>query len=165
VLKKHLLNKKARALGASKLATGHNLDDEAQTFLMNCLRGNPSLSAGAGPVTGNISDKKFVSRIKPLYFSREADVRRYAELKGFPVVFTRCPCGFDAFRGVLREVLNEKEKKDKTVKLKLVKQLTALQPALKEKLPKGELVYCKKCGEPSRQDFCRACKLLEKVAA
>ena len=36
VIKKWLMNKCARRIkGVNKIATGHNLDDEAQTFLMN----------------------------------------------------------------------------------------------------------------------------------
>lgn len=163
VLKKHLLNKKARKLKAKRLATGHNLDDEAQTFLMNMLRGNPGLSAGAGPKTGNQSNEKFVARIKPLFYIPEAEVRRYAELKGFPVVFTRCPCGTDAFRGTLRRILDDREERDGKVKFKLVRQMQKLQPGLKRGRETAKLNHCRHCGEPSSQEVCRACRLLEKV--
>ena len=40
VLRKNILNKTARELGADKIAIGHNLDDESQTILMNYLRGD-----------------------------------------------------------------------------------------------------------------------------
>lgn len=40
VFRKHALNRAARALGADKIATGHNLDDEAQTVMMNYLKGD-----------------------------------------------------------------------------------------------------------------------------
>ena len=39
VIKRWLLNKKARELGFSKIATGHNLDDQAETLLLQLLRG------------------------------------------------------------------------------------------------------------------------------
>ena len=39
IMKRWILNKKARELRATKLATGHNLDDEAETVIVNYLRG------------------------------------------------------------------------------------------------------------------------------
>ena len=37
IIKRWLLNKKARDLEADKIVTGHNLDDAAETFMMNLL--------------------------------------------------------------------------------------------------------------------------------
>jgi len=42
VLRRKLLNEKARELGVTKIATGHNLDDEIQTAMMNFIRGDLS---------------------------------------------------------------------------------------------------------------------------
>ena len=36
--RRYLLNKKSKELSFTKLATGHNLDDEAQTIIMNYFR-------------------------------------------------------------------------------------------------------------------------------
>ena len=52
VLKKWILNKWARRLGADKLVTGHNLNDETQTVLMNFLKGNIMLGLNSSPATG-----------------------------------------------------------------------------------------------------------------
>jgi len=41
VLRRQALNSAARNEKATKLATGHNLDDEAQTIMLNILSGNP----------------------------------------------------------------------------------------------------------------------------
>ena len=40
VFRKNALNHTAKRLGASKVATGHNLDDEAQSVMMNYLKGD-----------------------------------------------------------------------------------------------------------------------------
>ena len=40
VFRKNALNRAAKRLGASKVATGHNLDDEAQSVMMNYLKGD-----------------------------------------------------------------------------------------------------------------------------
>ncbi len=40
VFRRNILNKTAYDLGADKIATGHNLDDEIQSFLMSFARGD-----------------------------------------------------------------------------------------------------------------------------
>ena len=65
------MNREARRLKASKIATGHNLDDEAQTFLINVLKGSPELSLNSGVISKNTGDKKFIPRIKPLSYIPE----------------------------------------------------------------------------------------------
>ena len=61
VIKKWILNSEIRRIKNVKfIATGHNLDDEAQTFLLNIFKGSPALSANSGVVTRNMSNKKFI---------------------------------------------------------------------------------------------------------
>ncbi|HLD02192.1 MAG TPA: tRNA 2-thiocytidine biosynthesis TtcA family protein, partial [Candidatus Nanoarchaeia archaeon] len=45
IFRRYVLNKAARDLKLDKIATGHNLDDEAQVLLMNQFKGNVSFSA------------------------------------------------------------------------------------------------------------------------
>lgn len=52
IIKRWVLNKWARKLGADVIVTGHNLDDEAQNVLMNYLKGNLLLGLRQGPATG-----------------------------------------------------------------------------------------------------------------
>ena len=52
IIKRWILNKEARKLKMTKIATGHNLDDEAQNVLMNWMKGNMELSLNLGPRTG-----------------------------------------------------------------------------------------------------------------
>jgi len=52
ILRRHLINKYARKLKVNKVVTGHNLDDEAQSFFMNLIKNNMSITARLGPVTG-----------------------------------------------------------------------------------------------------------------
>ena len=58
VFRRDLLSRYADALGADKLLTGHNLDDEAQTALMNVLSGDvrkiaQQFDASIGPFPGD----------------------------------------------------------------------------------------------------------------
>lgn len=157
IVKKWLLNKETRKLRADKLVTGHNLDDEAQTVIMNFLQGNLMLGANSGPITGSLKDKKFVPRVKPLYFSAENNIRKYSKLRKLPVVYEQCPCAVSSLRIRTREYLNTVDEK---IKLKIVRNFLKMLPKLRGKLIKEKIIYCKVCGEPSRNEICKKCLLL-----
>ena len=156
VIKKWILNKEARKLKAGKIATGHNLDDEAQTFLMNIFKGSPELSSNIGPITKNISDKKFVPRIKPLFYVSEEEIRKYSQVKKLPIVYDKCPCALDSYRIQIRkftEKLSEKEKQN------VIKNFEKMAQKFKKN---GSVInYCETCGEPARQKVCKTCELLK----
>lgn len=160
IVKKWLLNKEARRLKAEKIVTGHNLDDEAQTVIMNFLQGNLMLGANSGPRTGIIRDKKFIPRIKPLYFIPEEDIRKYSKMKKLCVVYEQCPCAVSSLRIRTREFLN---KKDARTKKRIVDNFLKMLPELKNRFKEEKIIYCKKCGEPSRNEVCKKCFLLSKV--
>ena len=159
VVKKWIFNREARKLKAGRIATGHNLDDEAQTVLMNFFKGNLMLNVNSGPATGIIKDKKFVQRIKPLYFMPEDEIRKYSLLMKLPVVYEKCPCAIDSYRLVIRRFLN---KFDNNTKRKIVDNFAGMLPLLKEKAKSGLAVkYCQSCGEPSRNETCKRCQLMK----
>ena len=66
ILRRYILNKKSREVKATKLATGHNLDDECQSIIMNMIRGDLLRLSRTGPMPKLAEHKKFVPRIKPL---------------------------------------------------------------------------------------------------
>jgi uncharacterized protein (TIGR00269 family) len=143
-------------LKADFIATGHNLDDEAQTFLMNILKGSPKLSANVGVITKNLLDKKFVPRIKPLFWVHEKDIRKYTKEKKLPVIYDKCPCSGDSYRIKTREFLNTLEEKDKENILKNFKKVSGKI----KKMKKGKINYCEICREPSRKKVCKKCELM-----
>ncbi len=165
IIRRYLINRGARALKATKVSTGHNLDDEAQTLLMNQFKGNVSLSAKLGPMTGALLHKQFIRRIKPLYFMTEKEVALYAILKDFPVTFVECPNAEGAFRLQLGEVLNTWEQKYPGTKQGIVNSFLEILPALREqfKSKKQTIGTCETCGEPAAKTYCRTCELLEKI--
>ncbi len=160
IVKKWLLNKEARKLRADKIVTGHHLDDEAQTVIMNFLQGNLMLGANSGPVTGSILDKKFVPRIKPLYFIPEKNIKEYSEIKKLPVVYEKCPCAVSSLRIKTRDLLN---KLDENSKLRIVNNFLKMLPELRKSLHSEKIIYCEICGEPSRNNVCKKCSLLNIV--
>jgi Predicted ATPase of the PP-loop superfamily implicated in cell cycle control len=111
VLRRRALNIAARELGATKIATGHNKDDEAQTVLMNVLRGDLErmIRAGAAEgIGGNLSREKevengvsgggFVPRVKPLKRLYEREIAMYAYLRGYGFQSVECPFSQDTVR-------------------------------------------------------------------
>jgi uncharacterized protein (TIGR00269 family) len=162
VIKKWLLNKKARELKADKLATGHNLDDEAETIIMNNLKGGLQLGINLGPKTGIIRDKKFVCRIKPLYFCTNKEIKRYSKIMKFPVLYDPCPCSINTFRKEVRKIIPKLEKHNPEVKMNIVKNFLELLSILRENYKSDKkLKYCRLCEEPSRNDVCKRCKLIK----
>ena len=153
VLRKNLLNKTARELGVSKLALGHNLDDEAQTILMNYLRGDVDrMTRMTGVIPG------MVLRIKPLRSIPEKEVALYGFLNDLPVSMDECPYSGEALRNEIREMINNYEVKHPGTKYSLLGGFEAIAKALSA--PDTEIMQCKKCGEPSSESLCKTCRLL-----
>ena len=162
VLRRTILNKKAKELKVNKLATGHNLDDEAQSVLMNQFRSNVKLSARLGPITGVVTDIRFIKRIKPLYFLTEKETTTYAYLKGFLGKYMECPYETDSYRASVRDMLNEFDGKYPGTKHNVISSFLEVLPLLKKEV-QGKIKSCSNCGEPCSQDVCQACKLIKKI--
>jgi len=178
IVKRWILNKWAKKLGADKIVTGHNLDDEAQNVLMNFLKGNVLLGVNSSPSTGgkevaaphaenphqkeiqkNLDIKRagFAQRVKPLFFCSENDIRDYAKKRKFDILYDKCPCSFETYRADTRDwmsVLSDAEK------LAIVEGFQELVPGLRVN-NKRELKVCKKCGEPASSEVCKACGIFE----
>jgi len=157
VIKKWTLNKEARKMKANVIITGHNIDDEAQTFLMNIFKGSPELSSNTGPKSKNISNKKFIPRVKPLYYCLEEDIRKYSKLKNLPVVREKCPCSGDSYRVQIRNFIENRFEKEKE---NLIKSFEKLLPQIPKK-ESSTINYCEKCGEPCRGKICKKCELVD----
>jgi uncharacterized protein (TIGR00269 family) len=158
VIKKWILNKEARRLKADKIATGHHLYDEAQTFILNILKGSPELSSNTGPITKNINDKKFIPRIKPLFYVLEENIKKYTLQKKLPVEYAKCPCAIDSYRIQIRKFMNTLSNKEKQ---NIIKNFEKLNNRIQKTKVKRHITYCEICGEPSRNKICKRCELME----
>lgn len=163
-LRRVLLNSGARKIKATKLATGHNLDDEAQTILMNMFKNNMAVSARLGPLTGVIRDRRFIPRIKPLYFLTEKEVMTFAKLKKFPINFRKaCPYKMESYRNEVGRMLNKFEKKHAQTKQSIVNSFLEVLPLLKKRYEKEMIKSCKLCNEPCSRDICKSCEIIKKL--
>jgi len=159
VLRRHLLNAVARDEGATKLALGFNLDDEAQTVLMNVLRGDAArLLRGTHPVPG------MVPRVKPFTSIPEREVALYSYLRTGTVETGRCPYSHNAMRAEVRQMLNTYAWDHPSARFALVnlgRELGTLGAGAGAGT-RGVLQTCPRCGEPCRAT-CRSCEILSEV--
>ncbi len=162
IFRRYMLNKYARKLKVTKMATGHNMDDEAQSIVMNQFRSNVEGSARLGPKTGLVEDTKFVRRIKPFYFLTEKEVLLYSFLKKLPFSSVECPYAHDAYRSEVRDMLNEFELKHPGVKNNVINSFLIILPLLKKHYTRDttKIKSCNKCKEPSASSVCKACELI-----
>uniref|UniRef100_A0A7J3X655 TIGR00269 family protein n=2 Tax=Thermofilum pendens TaxID=2269 RepID=A0A7J3X655_THEPE len=156
VFRRYALNRAARELGATKLATGHNLDDEVQVFAMNLVKAHVDGIVREGLAT-EPAGERLVPRIKPLYFIPEKEVLAYTLIRGIRTPFVECPYIVHALRHPMRHWLNEIEDEEPGTKYRVlaVKELfrNILPP------PPKEMMLCRVCGEPTSHPVCRACEL------
>ncbi len=156
VFRKYLLNKTARELGATKLATGHNLDDETQTILLNFLQSD--IERLARLVPSRVQDG-LVLRIKPLREIYEKEIVTYAILNGLPVSLDECPYSRTPVRAIVRDFLYEFENRYPGRKFSVMRSFETLLPCLREMFPQIDLNSCEICGEPTPKTVCQACEL------
>ncbi len=166
-LRRSLINKKARKLKATKLATGHNLDDEAQSIIMNQFKSNPFLSSRLGPLTGIRDDSKFVRRVKPFYFHTEFEVLTFAKINDIAPGQKICPFRCGAYRNSVKKMLDDFDRRYPGTKQAIVRSFVKILPVLKLHYREKEIKHCKSCGEPSSQPdlICQKCKIIKKIKA
>jgi len=155
VLRRHLLNRVAKEQGITRLALGFNLDDEAQSVLMNVLRGDADrLLRPAGAAEG------LVPRIKPFMYIPEREVALYALLhvKGFEI--GRCPYAHNALRADVRNLLNDYAWRHPATRYSLVNLGERLRKAGEGGAP--ATLTCDRCGEPFIGE-CRTCRMVSEV--
>jgi uncharacterized protein (TIGR00269 family) len=164
VLRRKAINKAAVMVGATKIATGHNLDDEAQTILLNMLHGDPLRIVRSGPI---LSDPrgKFLPRIKPLCDIPEKEIVLYAYMAGIGFQTVACPHGHEALRNDIRSFLNQLELKHPGSKFTLLRSAERLRKLMNNITPLLELHECAKCGDPTPHELCEACVMLDAIAA
>jgi len=163
VLRRRALNTAAREAGVDKLATGHNLDDETQTMILNILHGDALRIARVKPVLAMVHPK-LIQRVKPFCMVPEREIAFYAYLKKIEFQGIPCPYARTALRNDIRTMLNRMEKKHAGTKFAIFKSMERVRPALEAMVEEAKLQDCKRCGEPTVGELCKPCQMLEKLS-
>jgi len=95
----------AKEAGATTIAFGHHLDDQAETVMMNLL--HKAEFEGQQPKI--LMYEYGVTLIRPLIYIREADIRTFAEQQNFLRIMCRCPVGQTSMRQKVHELLDQIE--------------------------------------------------------
>ncbi|PKF61147.1 tRNA 2-thiocytidine(32) synthetase TtcA [Psychromonas sp. psych-6C06] len=103
-LRRGILYRTAKELGASKIALGHHRDDMLATMMLNMFFGGKLKSMPAKLVSDN--GEHVV--IRPLAYCKEKEIEQYATLKGYPII----PCNLcgsqpNLQRQITKDMLNE----------------------------------------------------------
>jgi uncharacterized protein (TIGR00269 family) len=159
VFRRYLLNKTAYEMGIDKLATGHNLDDEIQSFLMSFVRADTRKFSKFGPILDKIHPK-LIPRIKPLWNVPEREVGIWAVLNNVNVHFAECPYSKTSLRSKIRDFLNQMEAKRPGTKINILKSFNCTFKSLKTS---NNLIECEKCGEPSSSLICKVCEMISDI--
>src|SRR2546422_4195320 len=161
VFRRQALNVAAKETDADYAATGLNLDDTAQSILMNVARGDIDKLARLGP--HERVQPGLVPRIQPLRTVPEKEVYLYAMLRGIRFHDGTCPYAERAQRGRFREILNRLEEDSPGTRHAIVRVYDRLRPAFMEHLPPTPLAECAACGEPTAGILCKACELRSRL--
>jgi len=161
VWRRRLLNRAARDLGAEALVLGFNLDDLAQTVLMNLVRGDLDRLVRMAP--HRAPQPGLVRRLAPLALVPEREVFLYAKLRDLPFDHAECPHAGRASRNLFREIVWHLEEELPGTRQSLLRTHAKLVDRWLADATAGSPARCRSCGEPSAGELCRACEYLRVV--
>ena len=106
-LRRGILYRTAKELGATKIALGHHRDDIIETLFLNMFHGGKLKSMP--PKLKSDNDEHVV--IRPLAYAKEKDIQKFSEAKEFPII----PCNLcgsqeNLQRKQIKMMLNEWDK-------------------------------------------------------
>ncbi|MGM0590794.1 MAG: tRNA 2-thiolation protein NcsA [Halobacteriota archaeon] len=174
VFRRDLLETHAAAFDADKLLTGHNLDDETQTALMNFFEGDlkqiaKHFDASLGRFEDRAASEHFVPRAKPLRDVPEKEVALYAHLRDLPAHITECPHASEAYRGEIRDLLLSLEENHPGTRHSIMAGYEELAGLAAERYRTDDettaLGECERCGSSTTRNVCRKCRLIEAIEA
>ncbi|KAF6246705.1 TIGR00269 family protein [Nitrosopumilus sp. b3] len=148
----------AKDVGADVIATGHNLDDTLQTFVINMLSGDTTKIGWMDPDTSSNSLRK----IKPFCEIYESEIVFYAFTNNIPFQSEPCPHMNEGIRTEIREFLNSLETQHSGIKNNLYRSILKVSQIVKTSNAK-EKTTCKKCGTECTGNICSVCNIVLKL--
>lgn len=145
----------AKQIGANVIATGHNLDDVLQTFVINTLSGDTNKIGWMDPDTSENSLRK----IKPFCEIYESEIVFYAFTNELPFQSEPCPHMNEGIRTEIREFLNKLENSHSGIKNSMYRSVLKISQTMKETNYK-QRIKCSNCGSECTGKICSVCKMI-----
>ena len=156
VIKRYLMNKIPREMGATKVATGHHADDFIVFFFKDILGGNFSWIAKFTPLLPGRG--KSIARIRPLFWVGGRENKKFCDSIGLPYLEDACPYAH-LKRGKWYEIVEYMASKQPDFRRRMMIGITKLAELLPEETQ--TLRECEKCGEPTSTKVCAFCRLVQ----
>ena len=160
VFRRQGLNSLANRIGADVIALGHNLDDVAQSVLMNMQKGEVDRTARLAPHTTQPIDG-LAPRIVPLRWIPEQEIHAAAIHLNLPIHHGDCPHAGGAMRQRSRDIIATIEKDIPGSRHGLVQSMDRIRELASESIKVSKILSCKRCGEPTSREVCQSCTMKE----
>ncbi len=157
-LRRRAIDIASKEIGASVIATAHNLDDSLQTFLINMFSGDTNKIGWMDPDTSSNS----LRRIKPFSEIYESEIVFYAFTNKIPFQSEPCPHMNEGIRTEIREFLNSLENRHSGIKNNFSQSIIKISQILKNSNSKYKL-SCLKCGNHCTGTICSVCATISKL--
>ena len=157
-LRRRAIDHAAKDIGADVIATGHNLDDTLQTFVINMLSGDTTKIGWMDPDTSTNTLRK----IKPFCEIYESEIVFYAFTNDIPFQTEPCPHMNEGIRTEIREFLNSLEGKHSGIKNNLYQSIIKVSQIVKNTNHKQKII-CIKCGNECTGEICSVCNMVLKL--
>ncbi len=158
ILRRNVLNKAALEVNADVLITAHNLEDEAETILLNIIRGDIQRLARLNPTPRKIHET-LVPRAKPFRSTPQAEIVMYCIINELEYQEIQCPYAVEAYRGEVREFIFKTQEKQPMLCYNIVRGQDKLLALMKETKENQEIKKCEKCGNATAGNLCKTCWL------
>ncbi len=159
-MRRQLMNVLSEKQDADYVALGINLDDYAQSILMNVAKGDVQRMARMAPHSR--TQGGLVPRIIPLRRIPEKEVMLYAVVNGIGFEGGWCPYYSQASRNKFRSIVSNLEEDTPGTKFAIVNFYDSVKESISGKFPQKGLGKCEKCGSPTASDICSVCADLER---
>ena len=158
ILRRRSLDHAAKEIGANVIATGHNLDDTLQTFLINTLSGDTSKIGWMDPE----NQGKELRKIKPLSEIYESEIVFYAFTNNLPFQSEPCPHMNEGIRTEIREFLNSLEDHRSGIKNNMYHSILKISNIIKT-FDEKEKRNCQICGNSCSGTICSVCSMISNL--
>ena len=157
-LRRRAIDYAAKDIDADVIATGHNLDDNLQSFFINLLSGDINKIGWMDLDTS----KNSLRKIKPFSEIYESEIVFYAFTNEIPFQTEPCPHMNEGIRTEIREFLNSIESRHSGIKNNLFNSFLKISGIIKDSNHKEKRI-CPICMNECTGEICSVCNLVLKL--